>query len=115
MSDLATSATVPTRRVEWAEGRWTHEPAAVRVVDDRLFVTAVESSDAWRHTAYDFVHDTEHALLVPFDGGTAVEVVVRADFSEQFDQAGVFVRVDDENWVKAGLEFADGILGAGAS
>jgi nicotinamidase/pyrazinamidase len=100
--------------VEWANGVWTHPPAAVSIEDGVLVATAVEGSDAWRHTAYGFVHDTEHALLAPLAVGQAVEVTLQTTFAGQFDQAGVFVRADDEHWVKAGLEFADGVLNLGA-
>ena len=100
--------------VAWTEGSWTNPPAAVVEDADGLNVTAVAESDAWRHTSYGFVHDTEHALLAPLAVGEAVEVVVRTSFTGQFDQAGVFVRADAEHWVKAGLEFADGVLNLGA-
>ncbi len=100
--------------VAWTEGSWTNPPAAVVEDADGLSVTAVAESDAWRHTSYGFVHDTEHALLAPLAVGEAVEVVVRTSFTGQFDQAGVFVRADAEHWVKAGLEFADGVLNLGA-
>ncbi|MDN4615843.1 DUF1349 domain-containing protein [Leifsonia sp. F6_8S_P_1B] len=106
--------TASASAVPWSAGRWTHEPAAVRPDGDALLVTAVEGSDAWRTTAYGFVHDSEHALLAPLDPGTAVEVAFTGDFSGEFDQAGVFVRVDDEHWTKAGVEFADGALQLGA-
>ncbi|HEY5222813.1 MAG TPA: DUF1349 domain-containing protein [Microbacteriaceae bacterium] len=79
-----------------------------------LEVTAAEGSDAWRTTSYGFVHDTEHALLVPFAHGSAVEVSFVARFDAQFDQAGVFVRIDENNWIKAGVEFADGTPQLGA-
>lgn len=101
-------------RVPWSAGRWTAPPVAAREEEDALLVTAAEGSDAWRTTSYGFVHDTEHALLAPFEPETAVEVTFAGDFSRQFDQAGVFVRVDDETWVKAGVEFADGALQLGA-
>lgn len=97
----------------WSAGTWTHAPIAV-TESDALAVTAAEGSDAWRHTAYGFVHDTEHALLAPLAVGDAMEVSFRAPWDGQFDQAGVFVRIDDERWVKAGIEFADGHLGLGA-
>jgi regulation of enolase protein 1 (concanavalin A-like superfamily) len=71
-------------------------------------VTAQEGSDAWRFTSYGFVHDTEHALLAPFEQDSAVEVTFRLNFSAQFDQAGVFIRVDETNWIKAGIEWSDG-------
>ena len=79
-----------------------------------LRVTAVEGSDAWRITSYGFVHDTEHALLAPIPDGTAMEVAFDASFEAQFDQAGLFVRVDETRWVKAGVEFSDGDLQLGA-
>ncbi|MGG7464943.1 DUF1349 domain-containing protein [Plantibacter sp. YIM 135347] len=108
-----TTASAPTP-VPWGVGVWTHEPAEVREDGDDLLVTAVEGSDAWRHTSYGFVHDSEHALLTPLAADTAVEVSFTAAFSAQFDQAGVFLRSDDEHWIKAGVEFADGLPQVGA-
>jgi len=100
--------------IAWTSGSWTTAPAHVEVADDGMRVTAVEGSDAWRTTSYGFVHDTEHALLAPLDQDTAVEVAFRLDLSAQFDQAGVFVKVDDSTWTKAGVERSDGQDGLGA-
>ncbi len=98
----------------WTSGAWTNPPESVVEDGGGLQVTAIEGSDAWRHTAYGFVHDTEHALLAPLAVGQAVEVRLRTTFTGQFDQAGVFVKADNEHWVKAGLEFADDVLNLGA-
>lgn len=100
--------------VAWTTGRWTHPPASVHEDGSDLLVEAVEGSDAWRTTAYGFVRDSEHALLAPLEAGDAMEVSFTAAFSGQFDQAGMFVRASDEAWVKAGLEYADGVLAVGA-
>ena len=100
--------------IPWSAGRWTHPPVAAVERDGALHVTAVEGSDAWRLTSYGFVHESEHALVTPFADRTAVEVEFTAAFSEQFDQAGLFVRVSSERWVKAGVEFADGRPQVGA-
>lgn len=100
--------------VAWSEGTWTTPPPAVTEQDGMLLVTAAEGSDAWRHTSYGFVHDTEHALVAPMPDGTAMEVEFPAAFEGQFDQAGLFVRVDATRWVKAGVEFSDGELQLGA-
>ena len=95
-------------------GRWTHEPEVVRLEGDELLVTAVEGSDAWRTTAYGFVHHSEHALLEDLSGDFGLEVSFRLDYTEQFDQAGLFLRVDERTWVKAGVEVSDGVAQLGA-
>ncbi|WP_374009902.1 DUF1349 domain-containing protein [Leifsonia sp. LS-T14] len=100
--------------IDWNSGTWTTEPARVVVGDDGMRVTAIEGSDAWRITSYGFVHDTEHALLTSFDRDTAMEVSFLLDFTAQFDQAGIFVKVDDSTWIKAGVERSDGEDSLGA-
>lgn len=100
--------------IDWTAGSWTTQPAHVDIADDGMRVTAVETSDAWRITSYGFIHDTEHALLVPFEQDTAMEVSFLLDFSAQFDQAGIFVKVDEVTWIKAGIEWSDGEESLGA-
>ncbi|GAB3174511.1 hypothetical protein FHX75_13208 [Micromonospora palomenae] len=97
------------RDVDWTDGRWLREPVRVERTDaGDLLVEPGAESDFWRHTSYGFVHDDGPALLAPLPGGSAVEVSFRLDYGEQFDQAGVLVRVDERNWVKAGVEVSDG-------
>ena len=100
--------------MDWSQGTWTRQPAAVVQVDGRLRVTAIEGSDAWRETSYGFVHDDPHALLAPLAVGRAVEVSFVSAFTEQFDQAGLYLAFDERTWVKAGIEHADGIDNLGA-
>ncbi|SEP67500.1 DUF1349 domain-containing protein [Microlunatus flavus] len=95
-------------------GTWTHEPEAVRLDGAELRVTAVEGSDAWRTTSYGFVHDSEHALVEELPGEFGLEVSFRLDYAEQFDQAGLFLRAGADEWIKAGVEFSDGVPWVGA-
>ncbi|MCS5734349.1 DUF1349 domain-containing protein [Herbiconiux daphne] len=106
--------TAATRDIPWSTGTWTNEPAATRETPAGLAVTAIEGSDAWRTTAYGFVHDSEHALLAPFERGQALEVAFVADLTGEFDQAGLFVRAADDHWVKTGIELSDGVAQVGA-
>jgi regulation of enolase protein 1 (concanavalin A-like superfamily) len=37
-----------------------------------------------------------------------MQVRVRANYDALYDQAGIMVRIDERNWVKAGIEKSDG-------
>lgn len=103
------------RRVDWAAGRWTREPATTRLDGDDLVVGASEGSDFWRTTHYGFVHDDGHALLGAWPTDAAVEVTVdTSTLTGLYDQAGLMLFAGDEQWVKAGLEVSDGMLHLGA-
>lgn len=102
-------------RIPWAAGNWTTTPEdAVDLPGGGLRVTAKQGSDAWRNTYYGFVHDTEHALLRAWDGAEGMAVAFTLDYDRQFDQAGIMVRASETEWIKAGVEYSDGIPQVGA-
>lgn len=102
-------------RIPWSDGTWTHAPYDVRITHaDTLKASAHQGSDAWRVTSYGFTRDSENALVVPFSPGTAMEVTFVPRFTEDFDQAGIFIRASATRWVKAGLELSDDHLQLGA-
>lgn len=89
-------------------GRWVNAPAAYSIENDVLHVTTDARTDFWRETHYGFTHDSGH--LFAFETGDAftAQVRVRAQFEQLYDQAGLMIRIDDRQWLKAGLEFSDG-------
>lgn len=103
-----------SRGLAWDAGTWLNPPARVRTDADDLVVTARSGSDFWRTTSYGFIHDDGHALLNPFPLMSAVEVTFLAHLEGLYDQAGVLVRIDDRNWIKAGVEMTDGAPHLGA-
>ena len=98
----------------WHKGTWLNQPEVWSVSGDTLRLTTGRETDFWRTTSYGFVRDSGHALLTDFPDNTSFEVTFTADFSEQFDQAGILVRARDTHWIKCGVEYADGEMGVGA-
>jgi regulation of enolase protein 1 (concanavalin A-like superfamily) len=100
--------------IEWSDAAWLNPPLSTEPDGDALLVTTRHGSDFWRTTSYGFVHDDGHALLTAFRPGSAVEVGFVARLDELYDQAGLMVRVDAQNWIKAGIELSDGLPQLGA-
>ena len=102
------------KKIAWNEGSWSRKPASVSEFEGALKVESIEGSDWWRTTAYGFIHDDGHAMTIDFPNESAMEVSFILDFTEQFDQAGIFIRTDEANWIKGGVEFCDGYPQVGA-
>ena len=98
----------------FTEGTWLNEPPAHQVQGDEFLVTTAFESDFWRETSYGFIHDSGHALLNDFPNESSFEVSWRLDYDQQFDQAGAMIWSDEKNWIKAGVEHADGAPQLGA-
>jgi regulation of enolase protein 1 (concanavalin A-like superfamily) len=102
-------------RVAWSAGTWSTAPVAAVERDDGLVVEAAAESDFWERTGYGFSHRNGHALLAPWSSDVAVEVTFRLEgFTELYDQAGLMLFGGDEQWIKASVEFNDGVASLGA-
>ncbi|MDH2424689.1 DUF1349 domain-containing protein [Sphaerisporangium sp. TRM90804] len=93
--------------VDVGRWRWENEPAKWAVGDD-LRITADTGTDLWRVTHYGFTHDSAHMFGEVTADDLRLRVTVEADYAEQYDQAGVVLWIDGENWIKAGVEYVDG-------
>lgn len=89
---------------------WLNEPADWSLRDGVLTAVTEPRTDFWRATFYGWTTDNGHFFHQPVTGDFTAEVVVSAAHTTRFDQAGLMVRADERNWLKAGLEVTSGAL-----
>lgn len=85
---------------------WLFKPQNYSVSKDKIVIKTEPNSDLWQKTYYNFKHDNAPALLF-----TAAEkyfsFTVKTSFptKKQFDQCGVIIYQNSENWFKASIEY----------
>ena len=93
---------------------WLNEPPAWVARGEALIVSAGPRTDFWRTTHSGFVRDNGHLWFQSWDGDFVAEVTVTGAYRDQFDQAGLMVRLDERVWLKCGVEVVDGVQHASA-
>lgn len=89
---------------------WMNEPTEWSSNERDLNIVTEASTDFWRVTGEGIkaVRDNGHLFGEMIAGDFDLSVDVHGDLKEQYDQAGVMVRVDNRQWFKTGIEFLDG-------
>jgi uncharacterized protein len=86
---------------------WINEPPSHREANGALTVLTGKETDWWNNTFYGFKHLSGHFRGTPVTGDFSLTVSFSAPYATLYDQAGAMLRVDDDNWLKCGVEFTD--------
>ena len=86
---------------------WLNEPPSWREEGGVLSVVTGEKTDFWRTTHYGFIRDDGHLHFAEVHGDFTAELSFLGNYEELYDQAGMMVRIDERNWLKAGIELVD--------
>jgi regulation of enolase protein 1 (concanavalin A-like superfamily) len=87
---------------------WLNKPPSATGVDGVLTVVTGDRTDFWRETHYGFIRDDGHFGYRRVAGDFTATVSFRGEYRTLYDQAGMMVRLDERNWIKAGIEFVGG-------
>jgi len=83
---------------------WFHEPKRYRL-GHGLEIFTEERTDFWQRTHYGFQRDDGHCLLLKQTGDFSLTTHVEFHPRAQYDQCGLIVRIDSENWIKVSTEY----------
>jgi regulation of enolase protein 1 (concanavalin A-like superfamily) len=91
------------------EAHWINPPPWHSADGGALVVETGKETDFWNNTFYGFRHSNGHFRATPVSGDFSLTLTFAAPYATLYDQAGGMLRVDDDNWLKCGVEFADGL------
>ena len=85
---------------------WTREPAAFSVSGDRVEIVTKPHTDLWQRTYYHFRNDNAPVFQMETEE-KFFSFTVRTAFAShhRFDQCGVVMYLDSDNWLKASIEY----------
>ena len=90
--------------------RWIRKPAQYAIKEDRIEITTSPHTDLWQRTYYHFRNDNAPMLQMETED-KYFSFIVKTDFKEshhRFDQCGIVMYLDSENWLKASVEYENG-------
>ena len=87
---------------------WFNEPASSKINGDELAVRSKPKTDFWQKTYDGYAADTGHFFHLSASGDFKFTALCNGNFATQYDQNGLMVRIDADNWMRCGTEFIDG-------
>lgn len=89
------------------EFKWIREPQDYKIEKDRVEIISKPHTDLWQRTYYHFQNDNAPVLQMETKE-KYFSFVVKTEFTEschRFDQCGIVMYLDSENWLKASVEY----------
>ncbi len=95
-----------------SEAKWFFEPKSHKIEKDSVEIITDPGTDFWQRTYYGFQNDNAHVLYVPIkETYFTFGFKVVFDSSIMFDQCGIAIYQNSDNWIKAGIEYKDETIG----
>lgn len=99
---MSNSTAFPT---DFTAATWLNQPQEFEINKSSVTIVTEPNTDFWQRTYYGFRNDNAPALLLNRDDNFSFAVRTSFAYQAQFDQCGVIVYLDSDNWFKASVEF----------
>lgn len=87
--------------------KWTREPESYKINQDTIEIVTKPYTDLWQRTYYHFRNDNAPVLQMETEE-KYFSFIVKTEFNEshhRFDQCGIVMYLDSENWLKGSVEY----------
>ena len=86
--------------------KWTRQPDSFSIQENEIRIKTQPYTDLWQRTYYHFRNDNAPVLQIETDKKYfTFQVKTEFDTKHRFDQCGVVMYLDSENWLKASIEY----------
>ena len=88
------------------ELEWTRNPKEFSISEEKIEIVTNPYTDLWQRTYYHFRNDNAPVLQMKTDE-KYFSFVVKTEFQSKhrFDQCGIVMYLDSENWLKGSIEY----------
>lgn len=85
---------------------WIRQPENFLIADNKIEIITLPNTDLWQRTYYGFQNDNAPVLQTATNE-KYFSFVVKTEFDSKtrFDQCGIVIYLDSENWLKASVEY----------
>ena len=86
--------------------KWTRTPKQYTITENKIEMITEPHTDLWQRTYYHFRNDNAPVLQMETDE-KYFSYVVKTEFDTKvrYDQSGIVMYLDSENWLKASMEY----------
>ena len=91
--------------INFNQAKWLNEPKAHSVEASKIVIKTDPGTDFWQRSYYGFRNDNAPALLLEAKDNFTFTAKVTFEYKSLFDQCGLIIYHDSENWFKASIEY----------
>ena len=93
-------------RFDVTDLKWIREPAAYKISADKIEIVTKPHTDLWQRTYYHFRNDNAPVLQMETEERFfSFTVKTHFESKRRFDQCGIVMYLDSENWLKGSVEY----------
>lgn len=91
--------------VDFTVGKWIYKPKVSEVTPESVSITTEPGTDFWQRSYYGFRNDNAPALQIESGENFTFTTKVSFEYQTRFDQCGLIIYMDSENWFKVSIEY----------
>ncbi len=96
--------------IDLTSAKWINEPKLFKINNNTLKIVTEPDTDFWQRSYYGFRNDNAPALLLESKTNFSFTSKVSFNYKNRFDQCGVIIYLDSDNWFFGSIEFENNNL-----